>query len=351
MMNNFRVYIKENGEYKPLKKGTSIFPLNFGQLLDERLDEAYLHIVNSDEPIYKTLTEIKIELVEEAHTENEKISKVCYYIVANDKAYEMPVGSGKYKHEIYLIERTKLLEGIYCQSLTFTNALGTNFAKLKTTVTSVEGESGYQNATGGTVSADRAFYSDAFPSINAYKLNGEPSPLTMPMPQNVTFLDFNTIGQGIAEAYKEHSKEAEGVSYYNVSGVLNTLEIKSENASVKYEQPQSSLSVNLKNPTTLIFGFRTSYTHAPLGIEITVKHGFFVTVTVSVVENQYPTKPWTVKDCIERVLDLAQPLYSKAMNKPYIDKPKYKLNAEQAKKYDKIIAPEFSMTKWNWRVK
>ena len=36
------------------------------------------------------------------------------------------MGKGTYTHELYLIERTKLLEGILCQSMTFTNTLGNN---------------------------------------------------------------------------------------------------------------------------------------------------------------------------------------------------------------------------------
>lgn len=35
----------------------------------------------------------------------------------------------KFKHELYLIERTKLLEGTYCQSLTFTNPKGNVYTK------------------------------------------------------------------------------------------------------------------------------------------------------------------------------------------------------------------------------
>lgn len=45
------------------------------------------------------------------------------YIVASDSSAERVVGSGKYEHELYLIERTKLLEGFICDSLTFTNPL------------------------------------------------------------------------------------------------------------------------------------------------------------------------------------------------------------------------------------
>lgn len=334
MMNNFRVYIKENGEYKPLNNGTSIFPLNFGQLLDERLDEAYLHIVNSDEPIYKTLTEIKIELVEEAHTESEKISKVCYYIVANDKAYEMPVGSGKYKHEIYLIERTKLLEGIYCQSLTFTNSKGNS--SLKNPIQAFQ----------SNIKATDTRLNDVLINIPTYI-----TPISSS--KDFTVLSLNDFANYLVKAFNEKMGEVfiykwtvkdkliiDSKPYYSgikIRNGSNYFEISdlSESTTIQPRQPvtiQYKVAVDGSGPTG---------SPRPFYYECTYY--------LSVVENQYPTKPWTVKDCIERVLDLAQPLYSNAMNKPYIDKPKYKLNAEQAEKYDKIIAPEFSMTQCNLR--
>lgn len=343
MMNNFRVYIKENGEYKPLKKGTSIFPLNFGQLLDERLDEAYLHIVNSDEPIYKTLTEIKIELVEEAHTESEKISKVCYYIVANDKAYEMPVGSGKYKHEIYLIERTKLLEGICCQSLTFTNALGSVYTKNAHTVITQEVKINPEDV-------EREFL------IPYYK-----TPILVNQPYKILSVNemLNAYINAYNEKYPDFQIENYKIRQYSdeeptrisiTNGTENQVTYSSEGLSLEELKAfyDKSYTVNAKDPLQIEYIIAFEYddvlTSLKLNRAVHLKVG-----RLTAVENQYPTKPWTVKDCIERVLDLAQPLYSKAMNKPYIDKPKYKLNAEQAEKYDKIIAPEFSMTQCNLR--
>ena len=38
-MNNFSVYIKENGTYNKVN-AVAVFPFSFGQLLDEQLDEA-----------------------------------------------------------------------------------------------------------------------------------------------------------------------------------------------------------------------------------------------------------------------------------------------------------------------
>ena len=60
------------------------------------------------------------------------------------------------------------------------------------------------------------------------------------------------------------------------------------------------------------------------------------------VENKLPLKSFSVTDVINRVLDLAEPIRG-------IEKPKFRLNAEQAERFDKITAPQFSMTKQTLR--
>ena len=84
-MNNFSVYIKENGTYEKIN-GVAVFPFNFGQLLDEQLDEAHLVIKMSPKEHYEPLTEMKIEVFE-----NSKVIKEYYFVVAQDNAYEFPV--------------------------------------------------------------------------------------------------------------------------------------------------------------------------------------------------------------------------------------------------------------------
>ena len=60
-MNNFSVYIKENGVYDKIN-AVAIFPFSFGQLLDEQLDEARLVVKLSPKEHYEPLTEIKIDI-------------------------------------------------------------------------------------------------------------------------------------------------------------------------------------------------------------------------------------------------------------------------------------------------
>lgn len=92
-----------------------VFPLNYGDKLDEQLDECYLNTILDTKEEYLPTTEVEIAINDDG------AEVVKNYIVASDNAMECPIGSGKYKHELHLIEPTKLMEGIICQSLAFTN--------------------------------------------------------------------------------------------------------------------------------------------------------------------------------------------------------------------------------------
>ena len=66
------------------------------------------------------------------------------------------------------------------------------------------------------------------------------------------------------------------------------------------------------------------------------------TYTFAVIENKLPFKKWTIKDVINRLLDVAEPIRKG-------ESPRFTLNAEQPERFDKIIAPQFSFTKQTLR--
>ncbi len=155
-MNNFKVEIYDN-KTKQYKDYTNfaVFPLKFANLLDEQLDEATLTLKGVSIVYFQPLSRVKItitnspeafiiyDMAEQLANENENPDNVFQtflvnekrvrqiltlnMLIANDRAVETPVGSGRYNHDIYLIELTKLLERFIGDSLTFTNALGNNF--------------------------------------------------------------------------------------------------------------------------------------------------------------------------------------------------------------------------------
>lgn len=60
------------------------------------------------------------------------------------------------------------------------------------------------------------------------------------------------------------------------------------------------------------------------------------------VENYHPLKKWTITDVINRLFDVAEPIRKG-------EAPRFRLNAEQAKLFDNILAPQFSFTKQTLR--
>ena len=111
-MNTYRIYIKQDGLFKPVN-GTVVYPLTFNRNLDERLDDAYIEIINSSVKQYAPYTELKIVL-----------GTAEMYMVISSDSPRKKLFTSLYDHSIYAIERTKLLSTIYCSSITFTNKLG-----------------------------------------------------------------------------------------------------------------------------------------------------------------------------------------------------------------------------------
>ena len=98
-------------------------PIKWGNFLDERLDEAYITLVGTKFKAFQPMDKVELVLTLHNKYRNKTTVKRMYYLVANDKTTEEPIGSGRYTHELYCIELTKMLEMYVVDSLTFTNVL------------------------------------------------------------------------------------------------------------------------------------------------------------------------------------------------------------------------------------
>ena len=101
------------------------FPFKVSNLLDEQLDEASLTLIGVPDKIFKPLTAVTVTVTSGNQTQTYSM------LVAEDKADEIPSGSDKYKHELYLIEQTKFLECFVVRNLGFVNPLMKDFAVVK----------------------------------------------------------------------------------------------------------------------------------------------------------------------------------------------------------------------------
>lgn len=98
-----------------------MFPFKVSNLLDEQLDEASLTLIGVPEKNFKPLTDVIVTLTNDNKTQSYSM------LVASDKADEIPTGSGRYKHELYLIEQTKYLECFIVRSIGYLNPLEKNY--------------------------------------------------------------------------------------------------------------------------------------------------------------------------------------------------------------------------------
>ncbi len=126
----------------------AVMPLKWGDYLDERLDEVNLSLRRIKRENFSPITPVEIVLSNKFFMHREKIKeaketapenkRTRYYLIAEDKSYENPIGSTYYDHDIALIEVTKYAECITCDTQTVTNALGKNYTANERPVEPVE---------------------------------------------------------------------------------------------------------------------------------------------------------------------------------------------------------------------
>lgn len=333
----FTVEIKQGNAWQTVK---AIYPLTIGELLDERLDEANV-VFYSTVASYKPLTEVRITF---------GTGDTEYFIIANDASAEYPAGSGKYKHEAYLIERTKLLEGILCQSLTFTNT--------KETIRSL--------LTGNTIPMkDVEITDDGDTVLPPYYTNDSiitPAPISLEIGKQFTLPSAEEVAEAFCEQYLLIVQNGSASTLLREFRPLEDVYID------PYHTFVSQTEV-IEGSSTTIYTYATAPTITPsqdFEIRYTVvAQGYTAdntpegnpfkatfTLTVLVAENNYPLRPYSITDCINRVLELAEPIrrgerprysFSGVMYDSNGDANPYGSGTEAAK-YDKVRAPEFTLT-------
>lgn len=318
----------------------TIYPLKWGELLDERLDEAYftLKFIDKAEP-FQPLDKVSISINDG--------TKIINYYVANDKVDNNPVGSNLYTHTLYVIEETKFLEAFICNTLTFRNALLNRFGENYDAVVTVDKDS--------AAAFDRAQQNN---TLNYYK-----NPL--PTDELLVLKSIVEAAAPICAYYNEQhtsmTEDAQVVAESDNPGARfpkSKIEITYSDGRTTQtiEDINAAESIKLSSVTTIKYyvligsEFQRPTPTSPAIPHIVIS-GIF-SYTLNGVENRLPLKKWTITDVVNRCLELAEPLREGENPRFNFDGVSYK-NGEiqkytigsQAEKYDKIIAPEFSMTK------
>lgn len=307
----------------------TVMPIKWGNLLDERLDEAYISLRHCPIENFKPLTPVEIRFSNRLYfgsTTVDTQNKTKKYVVANDTgAQENPAGSGLYDHDLYIIEMTKLLECIVVDTITFTNDLGRSYANNSKMV--IPSSSG-----------DEVNNTD-YQTPSTYK-----SPL---LPQSFYFEPAGTI-----YPYRPPTSTTARASY-SINVYKNGESVFSNSFNI-YNGSQTGEDIGFTTQINDSETWSVSYNIITVGpgtpppqSERTITYTFFV------INNKYPLKKWTITDVINRTLDLAEPLRAG-------EKPRFYLQGidpvtgavaagSQAEKFDKVLAPQFSFTKQTLR--
>lgn len=348
----------------------AVYPLKWGNLLDERLDEAYVTLKfvpkSLQDGAFRPLSLAKIVISNTPDTNQESeqdevfgidqnLNQITHrltqttnkrFLVARDTVYNNPIGGNFGTHELYIIEETKFLEAFICDTLTFRNALLNRFGQ------------SYQ-----------AVYVDDYQNIAPYDRRSQPVPTTPstglqnPIYASSAFVapSINTAAASLLTYLQQNN-----TNVYKVEVVP----LVNEPSGVPVDEYETKLTVTNGDKTSSTTTFSDTITidnPAPLitvsyviGILLTLNDGttrYYVYqfhYNLNSVTNRKPLKKWTVTDVVTRCCELAEPLLNTetprfAMDGVSYDATTGDINAytanSQAAKHDKVIAPEFSMTK------
>lgn len=253
-----------------IPKSNCIMPAKYNDHLDEQLDMATVSVFGVSTEIFKPFCKVSIS-AEGAARENEP-TITRYYRLMEDRAEESPVGTGKYRHDLTLIEETKFLEGFLVESLCVTNAGGRNYERLYPVLENVEYSFGTPSASDVLTSSFETpaltSTSIAFPSAGYIYTN-----LTTIPTSEMGHIELSAVVQ-----YPDGTSEN-----FNYAG-------NDPLASPGSFMPKSGINRITWTSTIQNGGYYLKYDTYIYG-----------------QPNYYPLKPWTYKEVIERALELCEP--------------------------------------------
>ena len=331
-MIDFQLELKDKitGIYEAIEG--EVTPLTTEELLDEALDQAFLVLTNSNIEIIEPTTEVRVIISQTGKASVEK-----YYIVGDDESNEIPIGTGFYTHNLTLLERTKLLEGILCQSLAFTNALG------KSWKASVDNPvDAYDNSN--LESLNSGFFGLTKKVRNKISNYIQPLYKTPIQGNTTTVINIKTVADTIKNFVND------GFWYYGASVVSNknvlTIIADGNVSSQTYEATASDVTVNFTDTLSIRYDLYITYYRFVDEEEVL---DFYVEYKISnsTSKSEYPVKPWAITSAINRILDLAEPLfYSPVAGETT---PRFTLNPLQADKWENEPIPDTTITQCTLR--
>ena len=288
------------------------FPFKWSALLDEQLDEATLELMRVPIENFEPLLDVVVKV----WNDSDETRVITHnMLVANDEAHEIPPGSGKYNHTLYLIEETKYLEGFYVRSHGYVNSLDARYKGVSISP-SINLEQPIEDITAKTIVSPQINPVASIPSLRSSYSN----------------IKYATIP--VRATYTSELREGSKIEVFNSAGLY------SKNTDI------SSLdSINISLPLGVVeivytLSFKTAQSYNGT-ISYTFPNIVFRYSIVCTPTNEADSK-WTARSVIDRALILAEPLREG-------DCPRFWLNPTQAAEFEKIAVPEFQFTQSNLR--
>lgn len=343
----------------------AVYPLKWGNLLDERLDEAYVTLKfvpkslqdgsfrplslvtlsidcfpftyqDEEQPAADGVTQLLMPLLHRLRQWTNK-----RFLVARDTVYNNPIGGNFDTHELYIIEETKFLEAFICDTLTFRNALLNRFGQSYTATVILETETSIDNVFQSCISNG---------SLNFYQNPNQA--------ENFVVKSMNEVGAPVVQKIRARggawadAQVWQGKFAMAEQTPVSQIDFQNGDQSTTTNDISKQITATLAPSAVLTYRINICAGFEG-GIPALIQTGTFF-YYLNGVANRKPLKKWTITDVVTRCCELAEPLLNTetprfAMDGVSYDATTGDINAytanSQAAKYDKVIAPEFSMTK------
>lgn len=303
-----------------IPKSNCIMPAKYNDHLDEQLDMATVSVFGVTTEIFKPFCKVLIS-AEGAARENEP-TIVKHYRLMSDMGTESPNGTGKYRHDLTLIEETKFLEGFLVESLCVTNAGGRQYTQVTPTIDTAQGDT----------------------------------------PVDILFTDDNKTPYAISDLFNlpnitPFSYSGTGMTNYQQTIKVTLINSKNQSGTVVYNDTSTSFTGTVSQSVSIssganVFEYEYSYSYNLHGADASVTQKS--TFTIYGQPNYYPLKPWTYKEVIERALELCEPRIWNKTTGDYIVPPRFTFryndpnDAHEIDVFDNL-APEFTFTRCTLR--
>ncbi|MBQ8289321.1 MAG: hypothetical protein IJY01_00415 [Clostridia bacterium] len=359
--NTISVFYYDNDEWIEVAgdNGRLAMPLTFGNMADDRLDELRLVIMSSPVECFKPTTPF---LVYMGTLEGEDATgRYRTFTMGIDNSVEMPIGSGLYRHDITLYEPTKLLEGIPCQTITFTNNNGeVNPISSEAPIVASSYSSAFDSVWGfdPIVKAVDGGFSSGVLTPNAGLYLDIPTPYEMALKIYPYIKTDNSIGIRTFASYDSSDyDESQGLApTYNSAIKINGVSVIPNGGQAPIDNGPDGTTVEYIIP----YALEEAFTATPTRANRVLYFSYKVTRSGTVL----PAYPYTVTSMTVRCLELAEPITTLdglAMGLPRIqlegvnytegrvDGPVEYEEGSQAALYNDVIADELALTQANLR--